>query len=324
MAVPFFLYGSSPDALAAQQQNYERLFTNAAEGNRAAAQSVNATSLQAYLQAQAADDAAREFDARNRIAQMEEARRQNVADRIEAEGKRRFDIETGLRRQDIGRQNYFDKNVTIPRARAELTLLNQRVSDAKENNPIALKQLEFAHSRAAEDADVGMINSPEEAVKLYPGLTPLEAKSYFDKSNAVRAQLEARNNALERAAKTLTDYEQARRNAIQYPTDPKYGMIETSLKPNADVLFKSGVVQQLDFNPESGTYTAMAPKLPWQKATTGTGNSQGGKKILEYFAKKLGVDGIYKPVLILTQQQYDALPSGSYYVDSNGNLGKKK
>lgn len=289
------LYGANPSELAQSQGNYERLFTGAAESNRNAAQAADNASLQAWLHAQAADDNAREFDARNRLAFFADQQNEAARQREEAESGRRFDIESALRRDDVNRRVQFENTVTRPRAAAELALLNTQNANARANNPVALKQLEFAHARAAEDANNGLIESVGQALKRYPGLNQEDANGYFEKSRAARQAIESESDTLVNAADTLNKFQKVKDEsdaaALQKPsggflgfgtnadelktTKGKIDSLLATLKTQADIIQnpRSGLMQRLQFDPGTKRYVPVMPNLPWRRGEGGRASS---------------------------------------------------
>jgi len=123
----FSLYASSPDGLAQQQQNYERVFAGAAEGNRAANMDAQRFNIQAMIQAQQADEAARVHDAQN---QMQAFRVQSA----DAENRRRFDLGQSQAETERMKAEAFQNNFVIPQAQQTLEANKFKLDEFK-NRP---------------------------------------------------------------------------------------------------------------------------------------------------------------------------------------------
>lgn len=120
MAKQFYLYGSSPDALANSQFGYDQFFTRTAEGNRAASADAQRFNIQAFLQAQAADEAARERDAamranmfQNQAAQRMAAEQAGYARSVDA---RNF----AAQNEERARRNWFQDTFIVPEAQQKI------------------------------------------------------------------------------------------------------------------------------------------------------------------------------------------------------------
>lgn len=109
----FSLYASSPDGLAQQQMAMERYYTGAAEGNRAADIGAQQFNIQAMIQAQQADEAARVNDSERQMA----AFRNQTAD---AENRRRFDLAQQQDATQRARAEAFQNAFIIPQKQQEL------------------------------------------------------------------------------------------------------------------------------------------------------------------------------------------------------------
>lgn len=287
----FFLYGASPSELAQQQQNYTQLFSNAAESNANRAQAANTTSLQAFLDSQRADDAARTVEARNRIAMFENQQQLAAQTAANTENNRRFNVDLGLKLREMNQKDRYNQQYGYPAVQAETDLRKAQAKSTQEQGSTALKTLQFSHERAQQDAANGNISSVADALKLYHGLTTDDAQHYFDQSQQSRQDIEGQVGQIESAAKTLNAYEDAKRKLVEakkvdtksdrfrwgHPAADaqaaeveKYTSTVASLEPIIKALQKqnSGILNNIDFDPDTGKYTAVLPKLPWLKKST--------------------------------------------------------
>ncbi len=148
----FSLYASSPDGLAQQQQNYERLYAGAAEGNRAANVDAQRFNIQAMIQAQQADEAARVHDAQN---QMQAFRIQSA----DAENRRRFDLGQTLASNERARAEEFQRNFIIPQEQQKLDIGKARLAEfaslpAQQSEAAYASMLDFANNPKSPHLDL--------------------------------------------------------------------------------------------------------------------------------------------------------------------------
>lgn len=206
MATPkFFLYGNSPSELAQQQAGYESRFTNAAEGNRSAAAQAAQVSLSAFLQAQAADDQARQFDARNRMALFSDERQRGDQMRRENENMRRYNVDFGLDQQDRrramedrSRAMDFNTRFGIPRQEAEIARIKAETVRAQREPTSNADTAAMVNTRLniiGDAIDAGLVDTADQIMRLAPGTPPDQAEMYAQIGKQVKAQI-----AMEKAA----------------------------------------------------------------------------------------------------------------------------
>lgn len=288
MAREFFLYGSNPDALASQQFGYDQFFTRTAEGNRAAMADAERFNIQAFLQAQAADEAARERDnvmranlAQNNLARQSAAEQTGFARMIDA---RNFAAQEANRKQQ--------EQINAPIIAAQTELMKAQAKAANENTG-----LKMGHELASRAASQGLIFSPKDAEQKF-GLPAQTASLYFEQAKDVQNAIDAQDAELESAAKIMTAYQQAKRKLAEVtakPIDSDFWVpgtpnadarkVETDqiektiqlLQPRVDFLQsnrRQDILSQLQVDPETGVYTPILPQRPWRSG--GKQTSTGG------------------------------------------------
>lgn len=186
----FQLYGSSPDQLAQQQQNYDRFFYGADERNVAAAERAAQFNLQNFLNARAQDEAARNQDMKTRLGLWQYGNEQNQQreniDYTRGEDRRRFDINLGLKREDLANDR-----------------LRIGEFEKREKNKQADIDAQNQESFALTEAEEGMITDEAQVLKKYPSISKESAKYATDRSKAVRAMIDTEFKKLEDAAEKL-------------------------------------------------------------------------------------------------------------------------
>ena len=291
MARAFYLYGSSPDSLASQQANYDALFTRTAEGNRAAMADAERFNIQAFLQAQAADEAARERDnvmranlVQNDLSRKSAAEQTGFARMIDA---RNFAAQEANRKQQ--------EQINAPIIAAQTELMKAQAKAANENTG-----LKMGHELASRAAQQGLIFSPKDAEQKF-GLPSQTASLYFEQSKDVQSAIDAQDAEIANAAKVMTAYQQAQRKLAEISAKPIDSDFWTPGTPNADarkvetdriqkvidvlrprVEFlqsnrRQDILSQLQIDPETGTYVPILPQRPWRSGgkQTSTGTTGG-------------------------------------------------
>jgi len=283
MAKGFFLYGSSPDALANQQFGYDQFFTRTAEGNRAAMADAERFNIQAFMQAQAADEAARERDSvmRANLFQNDMARRA-------AEQQTAF--ARSLDARNFAANQAQAKSQADFRER-EFAFRKTLADEAKADQSQAI-----GHELAARAASQGLIFSPDDAVKKFK-LPPDVASLYFEQSKDVQKAVDAQDSELSSAAKIMTAFTKAQRKIDEInarPVDENNPMdvqnrakviaqatqVRDLLKPRVDYLQnvrRQDILNAIEVDPKTGDYTPIIPQRPWRSGkTSGTGSTGGG------------------------------------------------
>jgi hypothetical protein len=291
MARGFYLYGSNPDALANQQFGYDQFFTRTAEGNRAAMADAERFNIQAFLQAQAADEAARERDnvMRANLVQNDLSRKAAA----EQTGFARMIDARNFAAQEANRKRQDEINAPIIAAQTEL--MKAQAKAANENTG-----LKMGHELASRAAQQGLIFSPKDAEQKF-GLPTQIASLYFEQAKDVQNAIDAQDSELASAAKIMTAYNQAKRQLAEVtakPIDSDFWETGTPnadarnaevakitetiklLQPRVDYLQnnrRQDILNQLQIDPETGTYVPILPQRPWRSggktATSGGGGS---------------------------------------------------
>lgn len=287
MARGFYLYGGTPDALANQQFGYDQFFTRTAEGNRAAMADAERFNIQAFLQAQAADE-----DARQRDAAMRASLFQNEQSRGAAAEQNAFARSIDARNfaaQEANRKK--QEEINAPLLKAQTELMQAQAKSAAENT-----NLKLGHELATRAAEQGLILSPKDAEQKF-GLPQQTASLYFERSKDIQNALDAQDAEIQSAAKIMTAYQQAKRQLAELaakPVDSDFWVsgtpnadarkVETDriekalqiLQPRVDFLQsnrRQDILSQLQVDPETGVYTPILPQRPWRaggKTSTGT------------------------------------------------------
>lgn len=288
----FYLYGANPSELANQQFGYDQFFTRTAEGNRAAAADAERFNIQAFLQAQAADEAARERDSamRANLFQNEMARRASAEQNAFA---RSIDARN-FAAQQADKQRA--ERVNAPYLEAQTGLVKAQTKAAETNGNFNLK---LGHEMASRAAQQGLILSADDAMKKF-GLPKEAAESYFMQSKDVQNAYDAQDAELSSAAKIMTAFSKAKRevdalNATPVASDfwlpgtpnadarkidlSKPKQVMDALQKRVDYLQsnrRQDILNQLEVDPETGVYTPIIPQRPWRAGkTSGTGTTGG-------------------------------------------------
>lgn len=189
----FNLSASSPDAWQALQLQYGDRFTNAAVGNRDDARQAAVINLNAFLQAQREDQALRERDQRTRLSLWEFGIQRGDRQTSDAENRRRFDVETGLRREGLANER-----------------LRVGVMDKKELERAAQAAEKFQETFAAEKAEKGLFESEAAVAKEFKALSPEAVKHWFARNQEVREALSAEQKRIEDSRDVLNKAAQLR------------------------------------------------------------------------------------------------------------------
>lgn len=212
MATPFYLYGSSPDALAAQQQNYERLFTSAAEGNRGAAMDAGRFNIQAQIQAQQADEQARQLDAQRRMQAFAIQSRDAEMAAARGEEMRRFNLGQSIAEQERKRAINFQTKFQEPEALEALEgrrLTNKLLKarpDMEANQRLAGVMEYFSVPRPRDSVDVNAFSKAYQvpAAEITPFVEKADSEFAAQQAGQLNAELNARKSAWEKAVTAAT------------------------------------------------------------------------------------------------------------------------
>lgn len=323
MAKQFYLYGSSPDALANSQFGYDQFFTRTAEGNRAAMADAERFNIQAFMQAQAADEAARERDSvmRANLFQNDMARRAAAQQTAFARSLDARDFATN-QAQAKSQADFREREFAFRKTLAD---------EAKADQSQAI-----GHELAARAASQGLIFSPDDAVKKFK-LPPDVASLYFEQSKDVQKAVDAQDSELSSAAKIMTAFTKAQRERdalVAQPVESDFWKLGT---PNADkraadlakidetisllqprVAFlqnnrRQDILNQLEVDPSTGVYTPILPQRPWRSGgkQTSTGTT-GGQSFFP------GQSRTAPPVLDPRFEGKTVVQGGKFFVVKNG------
>lgn len=263
MASRFYLYGASPSELAQQQAGYESRFTNVAEGNRGAAMDANRFNIQAQIEAQRADEAARQNDAQRRMQAFAIQSRDAEQAATRSENQRRYDFGQGIEMEERNRIRDFQTRFEIPQNQASLEkarLTNELLKVAPQqerNNRLASFQNDFSVPRDISNFNPDMIAEsyglPKETV------IPVLESSYKNFAIDNAAKLNAMMNS------SLAALEKARsQDGAPYTADDKDKLM---LKDRIEAQFGK-IHPEVKFNSERGFWQVGQPQAAAQPAAT--------------------------------------------------------
>lgn len=241
------LYGASPSELAAQQQSYDRYYTGAAEGNRAAALNAALANIANFQRAQQEDDAARAQQRQEQInlahyqIQSEAQRRQEAAQQAAtAEGIREFNV------TDARKGAEFASNLDL----AKLDLASR--GDAKNVKGLAASRTGVnwgAFANADEAAKAGVV-TPENKDHV-------ESWIASDRQQMLNQAIDSLNaKAAQTQAKKAAAFVAAMAKAGTPATDEAVSAA-TKLNPFDVEALKTSVGrlgEQLEFDPETARF----------------------------------------------------------------------
>lgn len=248
MARGFYLYGASPSELAQQQGRYESLFTNAAEGNRAAALGAGQFNIQAQIQAQQADEQARQLDAQRRMQAFAIQSRDAEQAAARAEEMRRFNLGQSIAQDE--RRRAIDFQTRFQEPEAQLQLEGRKLT----NELLKVKPTQEANSRLAGLMDYFSTPRPRDSVdmnafaKAYQ-VPVTEIKPLVDRADSEFAAQQATelNKALNAR---IAAWEKAATQAADVPTSATPDIIA---RIRSSVESEAGRVHpKVKFNPATG------------------------------------------------------------------------